>query len=240
MSQDLLQLPSGQGAASPNGGSEPPAADELTCGVCGRACKTKVGLASHLRGHERAGPPDPAEAPVKKAAPLSRPNLREVQAELAGNIKTVGELLHPLLVNLKLARLQNPEARIRIPRTRVDVALPEFDTHLAWTVISRSELTARILVEHAAENETLLRWLVRFNGWFKGGETGSLIGAHVSAAAGSLGVSNGVLSTIQGALIPDVLEQVRTENFELRRQVEQLQAQMAAAAARGDERGAGN
>jgi hypothetical protein len=191
-----------------------------------------------MRSHEGKGLPDPGEVAVKKAG-IAKPALKEVQQELADNLRTVGALLHPLLLNLKLLKLQNPGTRIQIPRTKVDLALPAFDTHLAFTVISRSDLTAKTLVDRAADNETLLKWLIRFNSWFKGGEVGQLVGAHVSAAAGSLGVSNGIVSTIQGALISDVLEQVQTENYELRRQLEEAHRQMATQGAR-DGRGSGN
>jgi cell division septum initiation protein DivIVA len=49
-----------------------------------------------------------------------------------------------------------------------------------------------------------------------------------------------MVGSVQGMLIPDVLSQVQEENFQLRRQVEQMQAQLQQQGARGDERGAGN
>lgn len=236
---DQLQSLSDLSAPSPNAGSELPAADDLTCPVCGRACRSKLGLQAHMRAHDGKAPPDPGDVQVKKALTV-KPSLKEVQSELAGNLKTIGQLLHGALYSLKLVKLQNPDARLRVPLTGIDTALPDFDTHLAWTISLNSELTAKLLTEHAASNETLLKWLVRFNGWFKGGETGSLVGAHLTAAASSLGISNGLLHTVESALIPDVLERVQAENYQLRQQVQELLTQRTAAAASRDERGAGN
>lgn len=193
-----------------------------------------------MRSHQReTNDGEPAEIPVKKAGGATQAQLKEVQEELAKHIRTVGQALQPLLLNLKLFKMTNPDARLRVPGTRLDFAVPNADTHFAYTLISRSELTARLLCDHAAKNETLLKWLIRFNGWFKGGETGSLVGAHVVAAVSSAGASGALISTVQGSLIPDVLAQVQEENYSLHRQLEELQRQMAAQG-RMDERGAGN
>ena len=216
------------------------------CEVCGREFKAKIALFNHAKTHDR-DPDEPIgvdpEIKVRKATKLSQKELGELQQKTAENIRAVGGLLHGGLMALKIARLQHPDGRAPIPGTDRAIPLPSVDTHLAYALISRSEITARVLVEHAATNETLLKWLTRINGWFEGGETGQLIGAHVTAAVMTAGVQNPVITTVAGALIGDVLEQVEQENRELRHQVAQLQAQVAANGgwrAPGDERGAGN
>ena len=237
-------------AAPPtSAGSEPAAErpDRFACEVCGREFKAKIALFNHRKTHDRD--PDEGigvdpEIKVRKAPKLSQKEMAELQEKTAENIRAVGGLLHGGLMALKVARLQHPDGRAPIPGTDRAIPLPPLDTHLAYAMISRSEITARVLVEHASTNETLLKWITRVNGWFEGGETGQLIGAHVTAAVMSAGVQNPVISTVAGALIGDVLEQVEQENRELRHQVAQLQAQVAANGggwrAPGDERGAGN
>lgn len=211
-----------------------------SCPVCGKECKGSFGLQAHMKAHKGQEPGEitPDSIPVKKAAKPSQKELKELQEDLATNIKTVGQILHPLLLNLKVIKLQDPDARIRIPNTKIYLPIPDFDTHLPYTLISRSELTAEVLTKYAEGNENLLKWLVRFNSWFKGGQTGSLVGAHIVAAASSLGINPPMLEMVQTGLIPDVLEQVQAENYQLKQQVEQMQAQIVEL--RRDGRGAGN
>jgi hypothetical protein len=234
-------------APPPTSGSDAdPQPDGLTCEVCGQAFTARIALFNHLKKHERqaAAGETPGVEPkigVQRAAKPTQKELAQIQDELASNVETVGQLVHGALIGLKLMRLQDPERRLPLPGGS-SFALPAFDTHLGYTLISRSQLTAKVLVEHAGENETLLKWIVRFNGWFKGGEVGQLVGAHVVAAAASVGVENPILGAAAGALIGDVVERVQVENHQLRQQVAQLQAQAAAAAGvgRADERGAGS
>ncbi len=240
--QETLDRPPLLDDAQPPSAGSGSASDDLTCSQCGRAFTAKIALWNHRRakhGDQPAKAPQAADIPVKRASKPSQRDLKEIQDELAQNVRMVGQVLHPLLINLKLLRLQNPDGQVQVPGTHTKVGVPAIDTHLAYTIVSRSDVTAATLVKHAESNETLLKWLVRFNSWFKGGEVGQLIGAHAAAAAATVGLTNPVVGTVTSLLIPDVLEQVQAENFELRQRVAELQAQAAAVAAR-DGRGAGN
>jgi hypothetical protein len=223
------------------------APERYACEVCGREFKAKIALFNHAKTHDLKpgeGAGVEPDIKVKRAPKLSQKELEELQTETAENIRGIGGLLHAGLLSLKVLKLQQPDAGLRVPGTKVELPLPRVDTHLPYVLISRSELTAKVLIEHAAENETLLKWVVRINGWLKGSETGQLVGAHVVGAAATLGVGGPVIGAAAGALIGDVLEQVEQENRELRHQVAQLQAQVAGQAggwrAPEDERGAGN
>lgn len=240
----MTSAPPRDPSAPPRSAGSDPAAppEQFTCEVCQRTFQHKIALFNHRKSHDKApgeGLGVEPEIKVRKTAKLSTKELDALQGELAENVRAVGGMLHAGLIGLKLLKLQNPEARFSLPGTRIDLPIPSFDTHLPYTLISRSELTAKVLVDHAAENESLLRWLIRFNGWFKGGEVGQLVGAHAAAAVLSLGVQNPVLGTAAGALIGDVVAQVTHENAELRHQVAHLRAQ-AAARPPDDERGAGS
>jgi len=227
------------------------APEPLVCKVCGREFTAKIGLFNHAKTHDLKpgeGPGVDAPKAVKKASKLSEKELEDLAGKTAEHIEALGGVLHAGLVGLKLARIQNPSGRLTIPGTQLGVPLPALETHLAHVVISRSAITARVLVQHAAENETLLKWLVRINGWLEGSETGQLIGAHLAGAAATVGLGGPAGGWLIKGLIGDVVEAVEQENRELRHQIAQLQAQLQAQAAAangawrppGDERGAGN
>lgn len=226
-------------------GSAPAPPERYACDVCGREFTAKIALFNHRKKHDSKAGEGPGVDPdikVQRAGKIGQKELAEIQAELGENIRMVGGVLHSILVSAKVARLQHPDGRVPIPGLEATLPLPAVETHLAYALISRSELTAKVLVQHAESNETLLKWIVRVNGWFKGGEVSGLVGAHVVAAAATVGVGGPIVGTLAGALIGDIVDQVEQENRELRHQVAQLQAQVAGAATRrnGDERGAGN
>jgi hypothetical protein len=229
-------------AAPRSSGSAAAPPEQHVCETCGRTFAHKIGLWNHQKSHDRAAQ-DPAAADVKvrRSTKVSQKELAELQDDLGENIRTVAALLHAPLTALKLLKLENPDARLRIPRTSIELPLPSVDTHLPYVLKSRSDITARVLIEHAAENETLLRWIVRFNGWFRGGEVGQLVAAHAAGVALSAGAGGPLIGVaVRLAQIDDVLEVVEQENARLRQQVATLQAQLQVVRPPDDERGTGS
>ena len=242
------QAPPRDRAAAPQTSGSAAAAEEFRCEVCERTFQHRIALYNHRKSHDLKPGEQPGVEPdikVRRAPKVSQKELAELQSELAENIHAVGGMMHGVLTGLKAWRLQHPDARLRIPRTSIDLPVPALETHLPYTIMSCSEITARVVAEHAAQNEMLLRWVIRFNGWFKGGEVGQLVGAHVVAGAMTAGVRNPLMETAGRMVgLAEVMSQVDQENAELRHQVAQLQArlQQEAGAWRPpqDERGAGS
>ncbi|MGH3628975.1 MAG: hypothetical protein ACRDRL_16265, partial [Sciscionella sp.] len=144
---------------------------------------------------QRIAPPPLVDAAERKPAALPTVDLKALEAETAQNIKALGQLLHGVLFMAKVAKIQQPESR-----------LPAFDTHLAHAVQLRADLTARLLAEHAAKNEALLRILQGFNGAFKGGDVGQVAGSLVCAGLATVG--RPAPGPFAAMLIPDVMQAV--------------------------------
>jgi hypothetical protein len=210
------------------GSSETESEVSLQCPYCPFVGKTERGLAVHV-SHKHKDQSEPAfedkptrqaptGPPLERKAPPLPVDLKALETETAQNIAGVGQLLHGVLLMGKIAKIQNPDGR-----------LPEIDTHLGFALQLRADMTARLLTEYAAKNQTVMRVLQGFNALFKGGEAAQLVGSLALAGLASAGQP--VPGPFQGMLNRDVVQAVDAENRELYAQMQA--AQRAAAATNG-------
>ncbi|HJS94525.1 MAG TPA: hypothetical protein VJ741_09690 [Solirubrobacteraceae bacterium] len=214
--------------SSPSGptgfsGTEPPGTWQ--CPYCDFVGGSEHSLRSHTgikhKGHRqpayqdkpRREAPKPAAEPIAPPGPPAPPpvDLVAVGKDLAGNIRTVGQLLHGALYMLKLRHVTTGKP-------------PAIDTHLAYAVQLRADMTAEVLMGYAAQNPTVMRAVNAFNGLFVGGALGAVIGTHVVAAAASVGIETPISEPAESMFIPDVLQHVAREDAEIEARLRHMAA----------------
>jgi hypothetical protein len=173
---------------------------------------------------DRPQPPPPPPEPQTPSQPLPI-DLKELEKTTARNLEGVAMLLHGALRGVKIARLQ---AQAAGKPTRV----PPLDTHFPIALRNRAAMVAHLLVEYASKNEAVMRLVRAFNGLFEGGEAASTLAALAIAALASL--SAPVPELMAQLTIPDVLQEVSTENEAIVKELGRLEAVRQAATAQAN------
>lgn len=178
---------------------------------------------------------EPAEygGPAPKVPPLR--DLGGVERALAVNIEALGGMLAMILGQYKGFVATHPGAAIRLsgqPRQ-----LPYLESTLGHVIAQDAPQTASMVMGYAQKNETVLRWVERFNTAMTGGAATGLIMDHALGLAHTAAPTSPMIERLAEVKVAEAMAEVRKENEELRARIEQMmraqqaQAQAAAAAA---------
>lgn len=241
--------------STPNGTGE-----ALSCPYCEEetSFRSLAGAKSHLRRkHPDAAIPEEwsmsrTRSQTSTAPPKSEPireptpELKQIHEELVESIDSVGGIIAALIGQYKettvtYAAFHGGHA----PNFPVIGPAPYFETTFGHTISNRAPLSAKILMDYAERNSTLLALIVGFNKAMHGGEVAGLVADHVVGLAHTVMPANRRINGLAMMRTPDALAKVMEENESLRAEIGRLhreaQARQAeAGAAPGDERGSGN